>query len=72
MPYEESKTTTNKEAHLASAIDMANDICNESPERQNAMVKQIQSIVKERRQKMIDEGHKNIEWLIDTIKQLNN
>lgn len=70
MNYEESKTSTKQEEHLASAIEMANSICNQSPEHQNAMVKQIHSIVKERRQQMIDDGEKNVAWLKDTIQQL--
>ncbi len=70
MNYEEPKQDTKQEKHLAVAVDMADNICEQSPEYQNVMVKHIYSIVKERRQQMIEDGEKNVAWLKDTIQQL--
>ena len=68
--YEEKELAQKKEEHLAMAIEMANAICGKSPDQQNAMVKQIHSIVKERRQQAIDEADKNAAWLKETMQQL--
>jgi len=68
--YEEKELVAKQDKNEAMAEEMANAICSNSPDVQNRMLKQIHSIVKERRQIMIDEADKNAAWLKETMQQL--
>ena len=68
--YDQPKKQALISEHEAVAKDMANAICNFSPENQNEMVRIIRQIVSERRQISLDEAEKQLSYLRETFNAL--
>ena len=70
MNYSEPKERV-REDHSQFAEDAANEIMDRfEASEQNEVLKQIYMFVKERRQMLVQEAEKNLEWLRGTLEQL--
>jgi hypothetical protein len=57
--------------HLQIAVEMANSLIDRfMPQEQNEALELIHSIVKENRQRQIDDADKKAAWLKETFQQL--
>ena len=62
---------TKQPEHLALATEMANALMDRfEPQEQNEALKHFHMLIKEHRQRMIDDADKNAAWLKETFQQL--